>query len=142
MTQDIWKLANLETHIQQLLESVGLHSHGLVTLKKIKGLQSPHTIDITLTVSCARNSAMEVTMQGNQKPSQPKPDSPKQSSETSSPSIFVHFPRTSGGTAGLILNLEQLETLQRSVEENGGSLDAETIQLPSGKLLHMTLKEV
>src|SRR6266702_5774532 len=140
MTQDTWKLANLETHIRQLLESAGLHSHGLVTLKKIKGLQSPHTIDITLTVSCARNSDTDQTTQVNQKPSPNKPDYQKQSSETFSRSIFGRFPHTSGGTVGWTPNLEQRETLQRSVEESGGSLAVEMIHPLSGKPWLMILK--
>ena|SRR6266446_4113891 len=140
MTQGIWKLANLETHIQQLLESVGLHSHGLVTLKKIKGLQSPHTIDITLTVSCARNSAMDRTMEGSQRPSPDKLGSQKPSLEISSLNTLERFPPIFGGTDGLTLSLEQSEILQLSLDENGGSLVEGMIRAHSGKLLRMTLR--
>src|SRR5258708_36796934 len=115
MIQDIWKLANLETHILRLLASVGLTSNGLAYLKTIRISKNNLITDITLTVLCARSSDTEVTMEVNLRPSPPKPSSPKPSSEISSQSIFAPFHPTSGGMVGLTLSLEQLEALQRSL---------------------------
>lgn len=55
MTIDTSQLVNLETLIQQWLESAGLPCLGPEILDKIKLLPKHHTIDITLTVSCVRN---------------------------------------------------------------------------------------
>src|SRR6266403_4371044 len=104
MTQHIWRLANLETHIQQLLASVGLHSHGLATLKRIKGLQNPHTIDITLTVSCARNSDTDQTMEANPTPLPANPNSPSTSSKISNQNTSGHFLRICRSKDGWIVN--------------------------------------
>src|SRR6266403_2867640 len=107
MTQHIWRLANLETHIQQLLASVGLHSHGLATLKRIKGLQNPHTIDITLTVSCARNSDTDQTMEANPTPSPANPNSPSTSSKISNQNISAHSLPIYIGKDGWILSYDE-----------------------------------
>ena len=140
MTQHTWKLANLETHIQQLLESVGLHSHGLATLKEIKGLQSPHIIDITLTVSCAKNSATVPTMEANPTPSQPKLSSQSPSSKISNPSISEPSLRTYNGKDGLMISFEDLATWLRSQGASDGSLVDEMTHLYCAKVLHMIHK--
>src|SRR5260370_37340793 len=80
MTGGTSMLWNPETYIQQLLESVGLTWDGRATLREIKLSQNVHTIDITLTASCARNSVTVQTMEANPPPLQCKPTSPSQSS--------------------------------------------------------------
>src|SRR5260221_1517075 len=139
MTPGTWKLVNLETHIQQLLESAGLHSRGLVYLRKTKISRKARIIDITLTVLCARNSGTDQTTEANQRPSQDKPSSPKPSLEISSPNTLEPFRHTSVGTGGLTLSFERLETLQRLLEGKDGSLDVEMTHPRSGKLWRMTL---
>src|SRR6266704_50190 len=140
MTQNTWKLANLETHIQQLLESVGLTSLGQATLRKTKLSRKHLTTDITLTVSCVRSWATVATTSDNPKPSQPKPDFPKPSLETSNPNILELSRHISNTTGGLILSFEQLETLQRLLDGKDGSLDVEMIHLHSARPLRMILR--
>lgn len=133
---------NLATFTQQLLEFVGPMLLGQVISDEIKILPNNHTIDITHTVSCAKSSATEATTADSQRPLANKLSYPKPSSETSSPNTFVRFPVISGGMHTLTINSDELETLLQLQAANVGSLDAETTQLPSGKRLHMTLREV
>src|SRR5260370_17627794 len=93
MTHPIWKLVNLGTLIQQLLVSVGQTCHGVEVLNVTSNSQNPHTIDITLTGLCVRNSATDQTTSANPTPSPANPSSHSTSSKTSSQSTSDHFLR-------------------------------------------------
>src|SRR5258707_13568040 len=87
MTQGTWKLVSPVILIQQLLILAGQVCHGPVILKKTKLSQKHLTIDITLTVSCARNSDTGQIMVASPLPSPVNPSSPSTSSKISSQSI-------------------------------------------------------
>src|SRR6266403_2408905 len=140
MTQPISKLVSPVTLIRQLLDSAGQVCHGPVILKKTKLSQKRLTIDITLTVSCARNSDTGQIMVASPLPSQPKPNSPSTSSKISSQSISEPFLRTSIGNDGLMINFEDLDFWLRSQGASDGSLEDVMIQQCCAKLSHMIHK--
>ncbi len=140
MTQGTSKLVSPVTLIRQLLESAGQVCHGPVILKKTKLSQKHLTIDITLTVSCARNSDTGQIMVASPLPSPLKPNSLSQSSPTSSPNISGLFPLTLNGSTGWRITYDDLDTLLASPDVRDGFLVDETTLTLSGKQLLMILK--
>src|SRR6267154_4965833 len=133
---------SLETCIQQLLESVGPSLGGRVTWVETRKSPNDHTTDITVTVSCARSSDMEATMEDRPRPSPDKPSYLRLWLGTFSPNTLPHSLRIFDGTVTLTPNSEQSGILQRLLDADDGSLADGMIQLPSGKRLHMTLRVV
>src|SRR5258706_4309513 len=129
MTQGTWKLVSPVILIQQLLESAGQVCHGPVILKRTKLSQKHLTIDITLTVSCARNSDTGQIMVASPIPSLDKPSSPSTSSKTSNQNTSRHFLRIYRGKDGWIINFVDMVTLLASLGVNAGSSDGEMILL-------------
>src|SRR5882724_1017664 len=130
-----------ETFIQQLLEFVGRSFHGPGTLHEINISLNGHITVITLTALCAKSSDTEATTVANPKPSPSRPTSPNPLSSdsnqnTSRPSLLIF-----AGTHGLVTNSESLDILLALLAESGGSLEGEMILQPSGKPLHITLKD-
>ena len=140
MMEDTLKLAKVATLIQQLLDSVGQTFPGQAFLKQIKISPSNHITDITLTVSCVRNSGMAPTMVESPLPSPANPSSPSTSFKISSQSISKPFLRTSTGNDGLMINFEDLDFWLRSQGASGGSLEDAMIQQCCAKLSHMIHK--
>src|SRR6266404_286832 len=129
MTQPISKLVSPVTLIQQLLDSAGQVCHGPVILKKTKLSQKHLTIDITLTVSCARNSDTGQIMVASPLPSPAKPNSPSTSSKissqnTSRPSLVIYR-----GKNQWIADSEDMDTLLRSLDVSAGFSEGGTIHL-------------
>src|SRR6267154_115833 len=118
-------LSNLGMCIQQLLECVGPNSLGQASLNWTDKSLSETSIDITLTVSCVRNSDTVPTTEANQQPLPCKPISPNQSSLGFSQSTFEHFLPIYGGTDGLILNYDSLVTWLASQGVSVGFLEGE-----------------
>src|SRR5882724_6249023 len=115
MTGDISMLSNLGTCLQQLLEFVGANSLGQANLKWTNKSLSDHSIDITLTVSCVRNSDTEATMEASHQPSPFKQPSPSQSSLDSNQSTSEHSLLIYVGTDGLTVNYDNLVSLLASL---------------------------
>src|SRR5579871_1484009 len=133
---------NLETSILPLLESAGRILAGQTTLDEIKNWRKHLTTGITLIDLCAKSSGMEATTEANPKPSQSNLNFQNLLSVTSNPNIFELSLRIYDGKDGLMLSYEKPDIWFRSLVASDGSLDDVTIPLPSGKRLHMTLKEV
>jgi|SRR5229473_4873080 len=133
--------SNLETFIQQLLESVGHSLSGRATLSEIKQSQKDLSIVTTLIGLCVRNLDMVVTMVDNPQPSPCKPTYLSQLLLDSSQSTLEHSRRTLDGTLLWMANSELWETLLHLQDESAGFSGAVTIQAPYGKRLLMTLKE-
>lgn len=134
--------SNQEMFILRLLASAGLNSIGRAALKKIKPSRNGRTIDITLTVSCARSSDMDPITEVDQLPLRNKPSSPSLLSSTSNLNTFERFLPTLDGTAGLKISSVELDSWLTSLGGSAGSLVVEMIHQPSGKRLRMTLREV
>src|SRR5712664_2288796 len=132
--------SNLEMFIQQLREFAGLSLNGPAILNEIKLSLSDHSIDITLTASCARNLVTAPTTEDSQKPSPCKPTSPSQSSLDSSQSTFEHFPLIRNELNGLTIHSVASGILSRLLDESGGSLADVMIQRHSGRDTLMILK--
>src|SRR5882762_212224 len=141
MTGDISMLSNLGMCIQQLLECVGPNSLGQANLKWTNKSLSDHSIDITLTVSCVRNSDTEVTMEASPQPSPSQPPSPSQSSSGFSANTSKHFLPMYDGRLGPTISYGSLVSLLLSQGVSvGSSGDARSPQ-PLGRLLLMIHKE-
>src|SRR6266403_3501234 len=123
MTQPTSKHVTQETHIQPLLESVGLLLDGPATLNKIRLSRSLLTIATTLIDLCARNSDTDQTTEENQTPSPVNPSSPSTTFTTSNLHTFEPSHRIWFGTHGLIISSADMDTLLRSLDANGGSLE-------------------
>src|SRR5260221_302408 len=108
MTGDTSMRSNLAMYIQQSLECAGLISHGRAILEEISISQSRHSIDTTVIVLCVKSSAMEVTTEDSQPPSQSNPTSPNQSSSDSNQSISELSLPIYVGISGLIISSEVL----------------------------------
>src|SRR6266851_3409989 len=133
--------SSLGTCTQLLLEYVGQDLVGQVIFEETKLSLNSHSIVITHTVSCARSSDTEATTEDNPKPSPCKTTSPSRSSLDFSPNTSLHSQPTFDGTVGLITSYDNAGGLQRLLDEKDGSLDVGMIQLPSGKRLHIILKD-
>src|SRR5258708_3869462 len=141
MTGDISRQLSLETCIQQLPECVGRTLGGPVTSSEIRLSRNDHSIDITLTVSCAKSSDTARTTEASPQPSPSKPPSPSQSSLDSNQSTSELSLHIFDGTRGPTINFELLASLLRSQGVNvGSSADAQSPQ-PLGRLLLMIHKE-
>src|SRR5882762_2392837 len=141
MTGDISMLSNLGTCIQQLLECVGPNSLGQANLKWTNKSLSDHSIDITLTVSCVRNSDTDRTTVVSPQPSPSKPPSPSQSSSGFNPNTSKHFLPILDGMDGPTISYDELASLLLSQGVNvGSSADVRSPQ-PLGRLLLMIHKE-
>src|SRR6266404_3334235 len=140
MTQPISTPASQAILIQQLLESAGLAFLGQATLEEIRILPNNPTTDITLTVSCARNSDTVPTTEASPLPSPARPNSPSTSSKISSQSISEPFLRTSIGNDGLMINFEDLDFWLRSQGASDGSSEDVMIQQCCAKLSLMIHK--
>src|SRR6267154_852423 len=128
-------LSNLGMCIQQLLECVGPNSLGQATLNWTDKSLTETSIDITLTVSCVRNSVTGRTTEANPPPSQCKPTSPSRSSLDFSPSTSELFLPIYDGMGGPMISYDDLVTWLRSQGVSVGSLeDVRSPQL-SGRLL-------
>src|SRR5258706_14146044 len=140
MTQHTWKHVTQETHIQPLLESVGLLLDGPATLNKIRLSRSLLTIATTLIDLCVRNSDTGQITEANPTPSPANPRSPSTSSKISNQSISEPFLHTSIGNDGLMINFEDLDFWLRSQGASDGSLEDAMIQQCCGRLSHMIHK--
>ena len=129
-----------ETFIQLWLSYAGQIWGGPATLQQIVVLPTETSTDITLTVSCARSSGTAQTTEDSPPPSPPKPSSRSKRSSSSSHDISLRFQHIDSGTVGLVLGSEDLDFLLALAAENDGSLEDIMIQLPTGKLSHLTLK--
>ena len=129
-THAILMLAKAETHIQQLLEYVGLPSDGPVILRKIKASQNGHTIDITLTVSCARNWDTVQTTVDSLRHLLRSREFLSASSETSNSNISAPSQPTDYGKGTLIPLSELREILSASPDERDGLWGVEIVQIP------------
>src|SRR5206468_1683736 len=98
-------------------------------------------IDITLTVSCVRSLVTEATTADGQPLLRNKPSSPSPSSSTFSLSTLELSRATYAGTATSRINSAEWAFLSRLLAASGGSSADVMIQAPSGRLLHMTLKD-
>src|SRR5882724_9333720 len=127
-------LLNPETFIRQWLESVGLNYRGQEISSEIKLSLNNHSIDITLTASCARNLVMAPTTEANLQPSPSRPTSPSQSSSDSSLNTSTLSLLIYDGTDGPTMNSRRLGSLLPLLEERGGSLEGVTIQLLNEKV--------
>ena len=127
-------LWNLAIFTQQLLDLYGPSFHGPVTSKEINISQKDRSIDITLTVSCAKSSDMDPITAVNPTPSPSKPISPSPLSPSSSPNTSPPSPPISNGKP------ESLRTsLTEAIwsvlwAEKGGSMDVGMILRLSEKL--------
>src|SRR5882762_1792661 len=141
MTGDISMPWNLETFIRQLLECVGPNSLGQANLRWTNKSLSDHSIDITLTVSCVRNSDTDRTMEASPQPLRFKQPSQSQSSLDSSQSTSEHFLPIFDGMAGPTISYADLVSLLLSQGVNVGSLEDARSPQPLGRLLLMIRKE-
>ena len=133
-TLDILRQLSPGTFTQRLLESVGLPLDGQVILNEIKYSPSGTTIAITLTDSCARNSATVAITAVSLSPLPLKAASPSESSKTSSPSTSPPSPPTNDGNEPSQTKWLEEEILRVLLVERGGSMDDEMIQALSARL--------
>src|SRR5882757_7552999 len=130
--------SNLETCIQRLLECVGPTLGGQVTWQETRKSPNDHSTDITVTVSCARNSSMEATTEASPKPSPCKPPSPSPSLSDFSLSTSRHFLPIYDGTNGPMINYEELDSLLRSQGVGVGS-SVDVLKHPLSGRLSLTI---
>src|SRR5258706_5256241 len=135
MTQLTSKLVSPVTLIQQLLDSAGQACHGPVILKKTKLSQKHLTIDIALTVSCARNSDTGQMMVASPLPSPANPSSPSESSKISNPNTSAYSLPIWNGKDGWTVSYDELVTLLASLDVSVGSLEDATIPQSSERQL-------
>src|SRR5229473_2058190 len=140
MTGDTSTLSNRETFIQRLHGFAGLILDGLETSSEIKLSRNGHTTVITITDSCVRNSDMEATTEASHTPSPSKPSSLSGWSLDSSQSISLPFQVTLSDSNGPTMSYQEWVTLRHLLAANDGSLDAEVILQPDGRLTRMILK--
>jgi len=130
-----------ETLTRQLLEFVGLTLVGPAISSEIRTSLSDHTIDITLTVLCARNLDTDRIM--GELPSRLLHSriSQSESFSNSSPSTSKPFPPMSDGNNGWLPKylIGEIWSLLQAARD--GSWDVEMIRQRSGKLLHTIHKE-
>ena len=129
MMEDTLKLAKVATLIQQLLDSVGQTFPGQAFLKQIKISPSNYITDITLIVSCVRNSGMAPTMVESPLPSPANPSSPSTSSRISNPNTSKLSLPIYRGRSGWIINSVDMDTLLASLDASDGSSEGDQINL-------------
>lgn len=130
-----------ETFILMLQNYVGQTLDGSGTHELIDSLPNDHSIDITITVSCARKLGTEQIMAESRTLSVNKLKSNNEPSRTSNPNTSSPSQPTNDGTDGLDNNFSQLECLQLLQAVVGISLGEGTKTKLSDKLLHMIRKE-